>query len=339
MTNSTNSTNPTKNYSYIISDHIRTACFCVADGVLPSGKQRGYILRRLIRRSLSASLKLGIDITNIGYFEDLVDSVVGIYRGVYDEIEQSRDIIVKTMFLEAQKYQKAIVTGQKEWSKILKNNAGLTGEQTATIAWDLYQKAGVPFEVSEDVCEDNNLEFDAQKVEELATNHQNLSKITSAGQFKSGLGENTQKTTRLHTTTHILHSVLREMFGTDLHQMGSAITDEKARFDFALDRKIEQDDLYKIEQKVQAILDKNLSMIKLETTETEARQMGAIGLFGEKYGEKVSVYTLSDNDGTVFSREFCGGPHIGNTSEIGKFVILKEKSVSAGVRRLEYNIE
>lgn len=335
MSNST----PTKNYSYIIADHIRTACFCVADGVQPSGKQRGYILRRLIRRSLSASLKLGIDITNIGYFEDLVDSVIDIYRGVYVEIEQSRDIIIKTMFLEAQKYQKAIVTGQKEWSKILKSNKDLTGEQTATIAWDLYQKAGVPFEVSEDVCEDNKLEFDAQKVEELATHHQNLSKTTSAGQFKSGLGENTQKTTCLHTVTHILHAVLRDIYGEDLHQMGSAITDEKARFDFALDHKIEQNALQNIEQKVQTILDKKLNMSKLETTESEARKMGAIGLFGEKYGEKVSVYTLSDNDGTVFSREFCGGPHIGNTSEIGKFVILKEKSVSAGVRRLEYNIE
>jgi alanyl-tRNA synthetase len=328
-----------KNYSYIISDHIRTACFCIADGVQPSGKQRGYILRRLIRRSLSASLKMGIDISNIGYFEDLVKAVVGIYDGIYPEIEQNKEVIVKTIFTEAQKYQKAIATGQKEWAKVLKSTPVLTGEQTASIAWDLYQKAGVPFEVSEDVCEENQLEFDVLKVEELAINHQNLSRTTSAGQFKSGLGENTNKTTRLHTTTHILHAVLREMFGTDLHQMGSAITDEKARFDFALDHKIESDQLLEIQQKVQSILDKNLAMTKIETTESEARNMGAIGLFGEKYGEKVSVYTLSDDSGTVFSREFCGGPHINNTSEIGKFVIIKEKSVSAGVRRLEYNIE
>ena len=328
----------TKNNSYIIADHIRTACFCIADGVLPGGKQRAYILRRLIRRSLSSSIKMGIDIGQVGYFEELVDTVISIYKGVYDEIGDNRDIIIKTLFGEAQKYQKAIITGQKEWQKILKDFVILDVEKTAEVAWNLYQSAGVPFEVSEDVCEKNNLDFDFDLVEKLQVEHQNLSRTTSAGQFKSGLGENTNKTTRLHTTTHILHQVLREIFGESVQQKGSAITDEKARFDFTLDRKIEDHDLKVIQSKVQAIIDLNLHMKNIETTEGEARAMGAIGLFGEKYGEKVSVYTLVDSNDKPFSREFCGGPHVNNTKEIGQFQILKEKSVSAGVRRLEFNV-
>jgi alanyl-tRNA synthetase len=322
---------------YIIADHIRTSCFCIADGVLPSGKQRGYILRRLIRRSLSASLKLNIDISNKQYYQDLVDSVLGIYNGTYPELIENNEIIVNTIFTEAQKYQKAIATGQKEWQKILKQTPDLNIQQTAEISWDLYQKAGVPFEVSQDVCETNQFDFDFNLVESMMKKHQDLSRTTSAGQFKSGLGENTDRTTRLHTTTHLLHQVLREVFGTEVRQMGSAITDSKARFDFALDHRIEENDLKLIESKVQKLVDLELDMSKAEMTEAEARELGAIGLFGEKYGSKVTVYTLHQGD-QVVSREFCGGPHINNTKEIGKFVILKEKSVSAGVRRLEFDV-
>ena len=328
----------TKNYSYIIADHIRTACFVIADGVLPSGKQRGYILRRLIRRSLSASLKLKIDISNQAYFEELVNSVIGIYDGVYPEIEENKNMIIQTIFGEAVKYQKAINVGKKEWQRILSKTPELSDQETSFISWDLYQKAGVPFEVSEDILDENNLPFSQSNLEKLIAEHQEKSRTTSAGQFKSGLGENTGKTTRLHTTTHILHKVLREMYGDSVQQMGSAITDEKARFDFKLDHKIEEPDQKIIIEKVQGIIDSNLAMNKIETTEVEARGMGAIGLFGEKYGDKVTVYSLDDKSGNSISREFCGGPHILNTSEIGKFSILKEKAVSAGVRRLEFDV-
>ena len=328
----------TKNNSYIIADHIRTACFCIADGVLPGGKQRAYILRRLVRRSLSCSIKMGIDIGQINYFKELVDTVISIYKGAYDELDNNRDIIIQTLFGEAQKYQKAIVIGQKEWQKLFKNITSFDSQKTAEISWNLYQSAGVPFEISESMCEKNNLDFDFGLVEKLQIQHQNLSRTTSAGQFKSGLGENNGKTTRLHTATHILHQVLREIFGESVQQKGSAITNEKARFDFTLDHKIEDKDLELIKLKIQNLIDKNLHMKNIETTEIEARAMGAIGLFGEKYGERVSVYTLVDDNEKPFSREFCGGPHVNNTKEIGQFSILKEKSVSAGIRRLEFNV-
>ena len=326
------------NPAYIIADHIRASCFIIADGVQPSGKQRGYILRRLIRRSLSAALKLKIDIANPKYFVELVDTTIAIYDGVYPELLASRNVIMQTLTTEAGKYLKAISTGQKEWAKILKSENSLDGQRAAELSWDLYQRAGVPFEVSEDILAENNIIIDGGLLEKLVSEHQEKSRTTSSGQFKSGLGENTSKTTRLHTATHILHQVLRSMFGVNLHQMGSAITSEKARFDFGLDHKIEEDEIKKIQARVQEIINQNLAMTKIETTESEARQMGAIGLFGEKYGDKVTVYSLTDSANTVFSREFCGGPHIDNTSEIGQFIILREKSVSAGVRRLEFDV-
>jgi alanyl-tRNA synthetase len=297
----------------------------------------------MMRRFLMASIKENIDILNPNYYDDMCETVFEIYEGVYDELIPFKFIIINTFVAEATKFQKAISTGQKEWQKILNSSSNakpeFTGEFVAFTTFDLYQKAGVPFEVSEDFCSKNSLPYSYDAVEELVIKHQELSRSNSNVQFKSGLGDSSEKTIKLHTTTHILHKVLRDKFGTNVRQMGSAITSEKARFDFALDQKIEASDLTDITTKVQAIIDKHLNMEVVETTEAKAREMGAIGLFGEKYGDKVTVYSLTDNQGNVYSREFCGGPHIKSTSEIGKFKIIKEKSVSAGVRRLEFDVE
>jgi alanyl-tRNA synthetase len=341
-----------KNPHYIIADHVRTIAFCVADGVQSGPKGRGYVLRRLLRRTMSASRRLGIDIANREYYQDLVTSVLGIYDGFYPEIVENESNIIDALLLEATKYQKAINTGNKEWTKILKKQDSTTN--FTEIAWNLYQTFGVPFEVSEDVLEENNLVLDTMELEELIAKHQKNSQATSAGMFKSGLGENNAKTTALHTTTHILHKVLISVldpefdFGTiaeggisNIRQMGSAITSEKARFDFSFDRKLTDEELQTIESKVQDLISQNLEMTKVETSPIEAKKLGAIGLFGEKYGDKVTIYTLEDNSKKPISREFCGGPHITNTSEIanvGKFKILKEKSSSSGIRRLEFDL-
>ncbi len=330
-----------KNYSYIVADHVRSACLLIADGVEPSGKQRGYILRRLIRRALSASLKLKIEIDNRQYFADLVSAVVGIYEGVYDEVRENQERIVDLLFGESQKYSRAIETGQKEWAKALKNltenesTAGFLAGKT----WDLYQTHGVPIEVSEDILERHNLELDGIQLENLVNQHQKLSQTTSAGQFKSGLGEQNEKTTRLHTATHLLHKVLRDHFGQDLHQKGSAITSDKARFDFTFNRRLEDQELLNVESGVQELIDLNLDVTRAEMTQQEARELEAVGLFGEKYGDIVSVYTIDDNQGNVYSREFCGGPHVERTKEIGRFKILRQKSVGQGVKRIEFDLE
>jgi alanyl-tRNA synthetase len=214
-----------------------------------------------------------------------------------------------------------------------------TPQQLAEKTWDLYQTHGVPLEVSEDILEARGLQLDKNLLEKLIEEHQNLSRTTSSGQFKSGLGQDTNKTRALHTSTHILHKVLRDLLGDGVKQMGSAITDEKARFDFSFDRRLEDSEITQIQEKAQAIIDLKLSMNKREMPQLEAKESGAIGLFGEKYGDIVSVYSLEDAQGKVYSREFCGGPHVTNTSEIGKFKILKQKSVGQGVKRIEFDVE
>ena len=214
-----------------------------------------------------------------------------------------------------------------------------TPQQLAEKTWDLYQTHGVPLEVSEDILEARGLELDKDYLEKLITEHQTLSRSTSAGQFKSGLGQDTNKTRALHTSTHILHKVLRDQLGDGVKQMGSAITDEKARFDFSFDRRLEDAEIAQIQEKAQAIIDLKLNMNKREMPQADAKESGAIGLFGEKYGDIVSVYSLEDAEGNLYSREFCGGPHITNTSEIGKFKILKQKSVGQGVKRIEFDVE
>ncbi len=328
-----------KNYSYIIADHIRASCFIIADGVQPSGKQRGYILRRLIRRSLAASLTMGIKLDNANYFQDLVDSAIGIYDGVYNEIGENREVIIRTLIGESQKYSKAISVGEKEWAKKFKvQGKKFTSGELSALTWDFYQTFGVPIEVSEDLLEKEELSLDLQELNRLINEHQTLSQATSGQQFKSGLAEDNSKTRRLHTSTHILHHVLRDMFGEILRQMGSAITTEKARFDINFERKIEDEEVQEIERRVQEIINLKLDMNKAEMTEHEARELGAVGLFGEKYGERVTIYTLSDKQGKVYNREFCGGPHVENTIEIGQFKILKEKSIGQGLRRLEFDV-
>jgi len=213
----------------------------------------------------------------------------------------------------------------------------LTPQQLAEKTWDLYQTHGVPFEVSEDIIRSKNLELDSAFLNNLIEEHQNLSRATSSGQFKSGLGGDSTKTRKLHTTTHILHQVLRSIFGENTRQMGSAITEDKARFDFSLEQNLTDLQLVEVQTKVQQIIDLKLKMNKQEMSPEEAKKLGAIGLFGEKYGDKVTVYTLS-NDDQVYSREFCGGPHIENTTEIGKFEIIKQKSLGQGVKRLVFDV-
>ncbi|MEM1311914.1 MAG: alanine--tRNA ligase-related protein [Patescibacteria group bacterium] len=322
---------------YIIADHIKAACFIIASGVEPSGKQRGYILRRLIRRSFSASLRLDIDISNPQYFEELVESVITIYQGVYNEVEDNKIKILEVLNTEASKYQKSILVGEKEWRKIL-DKESLNNTALAQKTWDLYQTHGVPIEASEGIILNRDLNYDHNYLNKLIKDHQKLSQTKSAGQFKSGLGEDNQKTRKLHTVTHILHTVLISIYGKQIKQKGSAITSQKARFDFTLDSKIEPQDMEQIEKQVQKIIDLNLNMTKQEMTEPEARELGAIGLFGEKYGERVTVYSLKDSSDQVYSREFCGGPHIENTKQIGSFKILKQKSVGQGLRRLEFDV-
>lgn len=216
--------------------------------------------------------------------------------------------------------------------------AELTPQQLALKTWDLYQSHGVPIEVSEDILTSHGLELDKKFLADLIEEHQKKSQDASSGQFTSGLGSDTAKTRKLHTVTHIVHAQLRAMFGEGVKQMGSAITDQKARFDFSCERALSEEELHALSTAVQGVIDRHLSMNKIDMSPDAARELGAIGLFGEKYGDIVSVYSLTDESGNVYSREFCGGPHVTNTQEIGRFQIIKQKSVGQGVRRLEFDV-
>lgn len=206
----------------------------------------------------------------------------------------------------------------------------------ANKTFDLYQSHGVPIEISEYLIEKEGLILDVDYLQKLIDSHQTLSQNSSTAQFKSGLGSNSPKAIAMHTATHILHQVLRSIFGTQLQQMGSAILEDKARFDININSSdLTPETITNIEAQVQAIIDKNLTMTKIETTPEIAKELNAIGLFGEKYGDKVTIYTLEDGQ-TIYSREFCGGPHIENTSQIGKFQILKKKSIGNNLTRLDF---
>ncbi len=330
----------TKNHSYIIADHIRTACIIISDGITPSGKQRGYVLRRLIRRALSSSIVLNIDITNSEYFENLVDETISIYKGVYD-LSTTRDIAIQSLNTEAQKYLRALKVGEKEWGKVFQKNSNITTDFLAEKTWDLYQTHGVPLEASEGIIENQDVvKMNMSRLEELVEQHQKKSQTISKEVFKSGLGEHTDKTKKLHTLTHLLHQELRNMLGETVKQTGSAITEQKARFDFTFDRKLDNEEIERLENKIQAIINSDFIVKKENLNREDAKKSGAIGLFGEKYGDIVTVYTITDiNQSTVYSKEFCGGPHADNAKNFGKFKIIKQKSVGSGKKRIEFNLE
>lgn len=220
------------------------------------------------------------------------------------------------------------------------SNTQFTPEFLARKTWDLYQSQGVPLEVSEDILDKNGYQLDKKILNQLIEEHQKMSQDSSKNQFKSGLATDGEMSRRLHTTTHILHQTLREIFGNSVAQKGSAITDEKARFDITLPAdQLDEAKILEIQSKVQAIINQKLEMKSSQMSETKARELGAIGLFGEKYGEEVTIYQLEDKNGRVYSCEFCGGPHIQNTSEIGQFEITKKKSIGQGLTRLEFVVE
>lgn len=321
-----------KNHSYIIADHFRASTMMINDGVLPSGKHRGYILRRLIRRLLASSLALNIDITDKEYYSELLEAVARMYKNVYTIEETTKELVINIFLQESTKYKRAIQTGQREWAKILNSK---NQEDYAKKTWDMYQSLGVPLELSESILEENLTPLDLTALNLLIENHQQLSNNNSLEQFKSGLGENTKKTQAMHTTTHILHRVLKDLYGQDIRQMGSSIMSAKARFDFNTNTELDQEI---ITNKVQDIIDKDLKMVAYQMTQVEAKALGAIGLFGEKYGETVTIYKLEDTQGQTYSIEFCSGPHIDKTSQIGKFSILKTKSLGQGVKRIEFDL-
>lgn len=303
----------------IIADHVRAAVFLVSDGVTPSNKDRGYILRRLIRRAVTYGKKIGIN----GPFINQVGAViVSTYSSAYPEL--GAEIVSQELEKEESKFLQTLSKGLK----MLEGKSAVTGKD----AFDLFQTYGFPVELTRELVRiDNEQEFK----DELAK-HQDMSRTASAGQFKGGLASSSEKTVKLHTATHLLNAALREVLGPEVWQKGSNINEERTRFDFTHSAKLTDEQKARVEQLVNDWIQRGLAVKQETLTQDDARALGAIGVFGEKYADQVSVYTVYDPaTGQAVSREFCGGPHVETLQGLGQFKIQKEEAVSAGVRRIK----
>jgi len=313
----------------IVADHIRASVFIISDGVTPSNVERGYVLRRLIRRAIRYGKLLEI---NDSFTTKIADVVIETYKKSYPELEKNRAHILTELDKEESKFRATLESGIKEFEKISKDKKEISGKE----AFLLYQSYGFPIEMTEELGRENKIKVNVKEFEDENKKHQELSRTASAGVFKSGLADNSEKTKKLHTATHLLNGALREVLkDKDIHQKGSNINPERLRFDFNFSRKLTDKEIKEIEHWINDKIKKRLNVERKEMKLADALKSGAQAEFGTKYPEKVSVYTISDDGGSVFSKEICTGPHVTNTHELGKFKILKEESSAAGIRRIK----
>lgn len=313
----------------IIADHVRTAVFIIGDprGVSPSNVDQGYILRRLIRRAVRYGRSLGID----GFFTSKVaETVIALFKGAYPELEKNRDRVIGDLDAEEDKFSRTLQNGLREAAKLkeqIEGNVMIPGET----AFFLYESFGFPKELTEEVL--------GKKVDEASWNramkaHQDLSRQGAEKKFKGGLADHSWETTRLHTATHLLHKALRNVLGAHVEQKGSNITAERLRFDFSHPNKMTPEEIKRVEDMVNDAIARDLPVHYQEMTVPEAKSGGAIGLFEDRYGDKVKVYVVGD-----YSMEICGGPHVRHTAQVGRFKIQKEEASSAGIRRIKAIVE
>ncbi len=327
-------------YAYrVIMDHLRAATFLVGDGVLPSNKDQGYYVRRLIRRSVRFAHHL--EITN-NFCKDVVDAVIDEYKDAYPTLAEKRDTIVEAIHKEEEKFRKTLANGLKVFED---KTANLTHGSVVSgdIAFDLYQSYGFPIEVTEELALERSLSVDRPTFDKLKKEHQELSRAGSEQKFAGGLADHSEISTRYHTATHLLHATLQRVLGPHALQRGSNITHERMRFDFVHPEKMTPEQIKQTEDLVNAAIAKDYPVTWQEMPFEKAKEMGAIGLFEDKYQPIIKVYTVGDVNQKAFadpssptySREVCGGPHVEHTGQIGTFKIVKEEAVSAGVRRIK----
>lgn len=303
----------------IIADHAKASVFLISDGVVPSNKDQGYVLRRLLRRMMVHLRQVeGL------HFLEPIKKAIEIYRDLYQINEET---IIKVVTEEAEKFEKTLTAGLRAIEKI----TTIDGKQ----AFELYETYGFPLEVLEEMRVVDNRELFFEELKK----HQELSRTASAGMFKGGLADHEPATVKLHTAHHLLLAALQEMFGKQVKQRGSNINQERLRIDFSFDRKLTDEEKQKIEKRVNEFIASALAVEKQEMPLGEAEKIGAEMEFGVKYGNTVSVYFIKDKNGQAISKEFCGGPHVQNTSELGTFKILKEEASSQGVRRIKAILE
>ena len=312
----------------IILDHVRTATFMLGDprGVTPSNVDQGYVLRRVIRRAVRYGRQIGL---SLGDLSKISLKFVEKYQNVYPELKENSEKIVAELNKEEEKFSKTLNDGLKEFNKVLSYIQGSVFP--GKTAFRLFDTFGFPIEITTELAEEKGFTVDRQGYEDAFKKHRETSQAGSENKFKGGLAEQNDTTARLHTATHLLNAALKKVLGDDnINQRGSNITVERLRFDFNFDRKVTPEELSQIEAWVNNAINANVPVVMEEMTVEEAKAQGAVGIFTNKYGERVKVYTMGE-----FSKEICGGPHAKTTGELKKFKIKKEEASSAGVRRIK----
>jgi alanyl-tRNA synthetase len=318
----------------VIADHLRSSVFILGDehGVLPGNLGQGYVLRRLIRRSVRYAKQIGMQ---AGFSGPVARAVMDNYSHVYPELQTNREKIVTELTAEEDKFEKTLSRGMAELDKVLEQikKHGQT-MLPGRVAFRLYDTCGFPLEFTEEICREQGLGVDRTGFDAAFEKHKEVSKQGADKAFKGGLADDSAATTRLHTATHLLHRSLQVVLGEHVKQKGSNITPERLRFDFNHTDKMTEEQIQKVEDLVNDAIRRNLPVDMAVMTIEEAREQGATALFTAKYGEQVKVYTMGE-----FSKEVCGGPHVKSTGELGRFKIQKEESSSAGVRRIRAVLE
>jgi len=321
----------------IIADHIRAAVFMIQDGIVPSNKEAGYVLRRLIRRS---ALQLHqLQIKDLVVWKNLVGIIAEHYGDLYPELISNRNGNLEILLAEVNKFNETLEKGLKEITKVEQ----LDGK----LAFKLYETYGFPFELTEEIARERGQAVEYGVFRAEFKKHQTLSRqnskskfgghglILDTGELKAGDEIELKKATRLHTATHLLQASLRKVLGENIQQRGSDINADRLRFDFSFERKLTDEEKERVEMNVNHFIKEGLKVTKQEMSYDEAIKSGALAFFKQKYPERVTVYTIATNSGEIISKELCGGPHIDNSSKLGSFEIKKEESVGAGVRRIK----
>ena len=320
----------------IVAEHLRASMMIIQDGGLPSNVDRGYILRRLIRRMVRHLRKLQINLNELG---ELIDLNIETLKEMYPELHQNSNKIKSVIIEEKDKFEKTLERGEREFNKIV-NRMKNEGQDTISgqDLFTLYETYGFPPEVTQDLAREAGLKVDTTEFDKLFKEHQEKSRMGSEQKFKGGLAGTGEQEVRYHTATHLLNAALKVILGKDVHQKGSNITPERMRFDFSCDHKLTDDEKKKVEDLVNEWIAQGLDVKCEEMKKDDAIKSGAECMFIEKYPDIVTVYSIG-NDREKVSKELCGGPHVKNTSELGHFKIKKEEASSAGVRRIKAILE
>ena len=316
----------------IIAEHLRSSIMVISDGGRPSNLDRGYVLRRLIRRMIRHMNKIGINLNELG---NLIDINIEALKELYPDLEKNKEQIKTVIIEEKDKFVKTLDKGEREFYKDI-NKLKQEGKDLVPgeIVFRLYDTYGFPPEVTRDLSQENGMKISMEEFDKLFKEHQAKSRAGAEQKFKGGLASTGEQETKYHTATHLLNAALKQVLGSHVHQRGSNITAERMRFDFSHDSKMTDEEKKQTEDLVNKWIEDAIPVEKLEMKKDEAIAMGAEAMFIEKYGDIVTVYKIGD-----VSLELCGGPHVENTKELGHFKIKKEESSSSGVRRIKAILE